>query len=37
MMAEDGCDRDAQMAVKKSLDADFDDVAKRSSAYSVYK
>lgn len=37
MMAKHGLERDAQMAFKKSLDADFDDVAKRSAAYRAYK
>ena len=37
MMAKHGLERDAQMAFKKSLDVDFDDVAKRSAAYRAYK
>lgn len=37
MMAKHGLERNAQMAFKKSLDADFDDVAKRSAAYRAYK
>lgn len=37
MMAKHGLERDAQMAFKKSLDADFDDVAQRSAAYRAYK
>lgn len=37
MIAKHGLERDAQMAFKKSLDADFDDVAKRSAAYRAYK
>lgn len=37
MMAKHGLERDAQMAFKKSLDADFEDVAQRSSAYKAYK
>lgn len=37
MMAKHGLERDAQMAFKKSLDADFDDVAQRSAAYKAYK
>lgn len=37
MMAKHGLERDAQMAFKKSLDADFEDVAKRSAAYRAYK
>lgn len=37
MMAKHGLERDAQMAFKKSLDADFEDVAHRSAAYRAYK
>lgn len=37
MMAKHGLERDAQMAFKMSLDADFDDVAQRSAAYKAYK
>lgn len=37
MMANHGLERDAQMAFKKSLDADFEDVAQRSAAYKAYK
>lgn len=37
MVAKHGLERNAQMAFKKSLDADFDDVAKRSAAYRAYK
>lgn len=37
MMAKHGLERDAQMAFKKSLDADFADVAQRSAAYKAYK
>lgn len=37
MMAKHGLERDVQMAFKKSLDADFDDVAQRSAAYRAYK
>lgn len=37
MMAKHGLERDAQMAFKKSLDADFKDVAQRSAAYRAYK
>ena len=37
MMAKHGLERDAQMAFKKSLESDFDDVAKRSAAYRAYK
>lgn len=37
MMAKHGLERDAQMAFKKSLDADFEDVAQRSAAYKAYK
>lgn len=37
MMAKHGLERDAQMAFKKSLDADFEDVAQRSAAYNAYK
>ena len=37
MMAKHGLERDAQMAFKKSLDADYEDVAQRSVAYRAYK
>lgn len=37
MMAKHGLERDAQMAFKKSLDADFEDVDQRSAAYRAYK
>lgn len=37
MMAKHGLERDAQMAFKKSLDADYGDVAQRSAAYKAYK
>ena len=37
MMAKHGLERDAQVAFKKSLESDFDDVAKRSAAYRAYK
>lgn len=37
MMAKHGLERDAQMAFKMSLDADYDDVAQRSAAYKAYK
>jgi site-specific DNA-cytosine methylase len=37
MMSKHGLERDAQMAFKKSLDADFEDVAQRSAAYRAYK
>lgn len=37
MMAKHGLERDAQMAFKKSLDDDFEDVAQRSAAYKAYK
>lgn len=37
MMAKHGLERDAQMAFKKSLEADYEDVAKRSAAYKAYK
>jgi site-specific DNA-cytosine methylase len=37
MMAKHGLERDAQMAFKKSLDADFENVAQRSAAYRAYK
>ena len=37
MMAKHGLERDAQMAYKKSLEADFEDVAQRSAAYKAYK
>lgn len=37
MMAKHGLERDAQMAFKKSLEADYEDVAQRSAAYNAYK
>ena len=37
MMAKHGLERDAQMAFKKSLETDFEDVAQRSAAYKAYK
>ena len=37
MMAKHGLERDAQMAFKKSLEADCEDVAQRSAAYKAYK
>lgn len=37
MMAKHGLERDAQMAFKKSLEADYEDVAQRSAAYKSYK
>ena len=37
MMAKHGLERDAQMAFKKSLEADYKDVAQRSAAYKAYK
>lgn len=37
MMAKHGFERDAQMAFKKSLEADYEDVAQRSAAYKAYK
>lgn len=37
MMAKHGLERDAQMAFKKSLDADYEDVVQRSAAYKAYK
>lgn len=37
MMAKHGLERDAQMAFKKSLEADYKDVAQRSAAYRAYK
>ena len=37
IMAKHGLERDAQMAFKKSLDADYEDVAQRSAAYRAYK
>lgn len=37
MMAKHGLERDAQMAFKKSLEADYEDVAQRSVAYKAYK
>ena len=37
MMAKHGLERNAQMAFKKSLEADYKDVAQRSAAYKAYK
>lgn len=37
MMAKHGLERDSQMAFKKSLEADYEDVAQRSAAYRAYK
>ena len=37
MMAKHGLERDAQMAFKKSLEADYEDVSQRSAAYRAYK
>nr|DAI84823.1 MAG TPA: cytosine DNA methyltransferase [Caudoviricetes sp.] len=37
MMAKHGLERDAQMAFKKSLEADYEDVVQRSAAYKAYK
>ena len=37
MMAKHGLERDAQMAFKKSLETDYEDVAQRSAAYRAYK
>lgn len=37
MMAKHGLERDAQMSFKKSLEADYEDVAQRSAAYRAYK
>lgn len=37
MMAKHGLERDAQMAFKKSLEADYEDVSQRSAAYKAYK
>lgn len=37
MMAKHGLERDAQMAFKMSLDADYEDVVQRSAAYKAYK
>lgn len=37
MMAKHGLERNAQMAFKESLEADYEDVAQRSSAYKAYK
>lgn len=37
MVAKHGLERNALMAFKKSLESDFDDVAKRSAAYRAYK
>lgn len=36
MMAKHGLERDAQMAFKKSLEADYEDVAQRSAVYKAY-
>lgn len=37
MMAKHGLERNAQMAFKKSLETDYEDVAQRSAAYKAYK
>lgn len=37
MLAKHGLERDAQMAFKKSLEADYEDVNQRSAAYKAYK
>ena len=37
MMAKHGLERDAQMAFKKSLETDYEDVAQRSAAYKAYR
>ena len=37
MMAKHGLERNAQMAFKKSLEDDYEDVAQRSAAYKAYK
>lgn len=37
MMAKHGLERNAQMAFKKSLEADYEDVAQRSVVYKAYK
>lgn len=37
MMAKHGLERDAQMAFKKSLEADYEDMNQRSAAYKAYK
>lgn len=37
MMAKHGLERNAQMAFKRSLEADYEDVAQRSVAYKAYK
>ena len=37
MMAKHGLERNAQMAFKESLEADYKDVAQRSAAYKAYK
>lgn len=37
MMAKHGLERDAQMAFKKSLEADYENVTQRSAAYRAYK
>lgn len=37
MMAKHGLERDAQIAFKKSLETDYEDVAQRSAAYKAYK
>lgn len=36
MMAKHGLERDAQMAFKKSLEADYEDAAQRSAVYKAY-
>lgn len=37
MMAKHGLERDSQMAFKKSLESDYEDVAQRSAKYKAYK
>ena len=37
MMAKHGLERDAQMAFRKSLEADYEDVNQRSAVYKAYK
>lgn len=37
MMSKHGLERNAQMAFKESLEADYEDVAQRSAAYKAYK
>lgn len=37
MMAKHGLERNAKMAFKESLEADYEDVAQRSAAYKAYK